>query len=97
MADLQDLFARRAAAWAQRDPKALAATYTDDATVNSPMFPHAEGRDAIEMPDQLVEEVTIAARAVHEDERRRHVTLHRCGRVRLATAMCWKRNLRARS
>jgi steroid delta-isomerase-like uncharacterized protein len=48
MADLQDLFARRAAAWAQRDPKALAATYTDDATVNSPMFPHAEGRDAIE-------------------------------------------------
>jgi steroid delta-isomerase-like uncharacterized protein len=48
MADHEGLFARRADAWAQRDPKALAATYTDDAAINSPMFPRADGRDAIE-------------------------------------------------
>lgn len=48
MADHEGLFARRAAAWAGRDAKALAATYADDAAINSPMFPHADGRDAIE-------------------------------------------------
>jgi steroid delta-isomerase-like uncharacterized protein len=48
MADHKDLFARRAGAWAERDPKALAATYADDGAINSPMFPHADGREAIE-------------------------------------------------
>jgi steroid delta-isomerase-like uncharacterized protein len=48
MADHEDLFARRAVAWGERDAKALAKTYADDAAINSPMFPHADGRDAIE-------------------------------------------------
>lgn len=48
MADHEGLFARRTEAWAQRDAKALAATYADDGSINSPMFPHADGREAIE-------------------------------------------------
>ena len=49
MADLETFFAHRAAAWAQRDAVALAATYADDAVINSPMFPRAEGRNAIKL------------------------------------------------
>lgn len=48
MADIRALFERRAEVWARRDPAALAATYTEDATVSSPMFPRAQGRGAIE-------------------------------------------------
>jgi steroid delta-isomerase-like uncharacterized protein len=48
MADIQALLAQRTEAWARRDPAALAAGYTDDALVTSPMFPHVEGRPAIE-------------------------------------------------
>ena len=46
--DIQALLDRRAAAWADRDPAALAADYADDAVVSSPMFPRAEGRAAIQ-------------------------------------------------
>ena len=49
MADLETLFAERAKAWGQRDAAGLAATYAEDASVNSPMFPHAEGRNAIKL------------------------------------------------
>jgi len=48
MADIQTLFEQRTEAWKHRDPAALAAGYTDDAVVTSPMFPRAEGRTAIE-------------------------------------------------
>jgi steroid delta-isomerase-like uncharacterized protein len=48
MPDTKALFERRRDAWSRRDPAALAADYTDDATVASPMFPKAEGRPAIE-------------------------------------------------
>lgn len=48
MADMQELLDRRTAAWNHRDPAALAAQYSDHAVVTSPMFPRAEGRDAIE-------------------------------------------------
>lgn len=46
--DIQALLDRRAAAWARRDPAALAADYAEDAVVSSPMFPHAQGRAAIQ-------------------------------------------------
>lgn len=49
MADLNALFAGRAAAWEQRDAAALAAAYADNAVINSPMFPRAEGRNAIKL------------------------------------------------
>ena len=48
MADIQTLLKQRADAWARRDPVALAAGYTDDAVVSSPMFPRAEGRSEIQ-------------------------------------------------
>ncbi|HEY0876514.1 MAG TPA: ester cyclase [Vicinamibacterales bacterium] len=48
MADHEGFFARRTEAWTRRDAKALAATYADDGSINSPMFPHADGREAIE-------------------------------------------------
>lgn len=48
MADTQALFERRAVAWGRRDAAALAADYADDAVVNSPMFPRAEGRASIQ-------------------------------------------------
>ena len=48
MADIRGLFEERAQAWARRDAAALAAGYADDAVVNSPMFPRAEGRVAIQ-------------------------------------------------
>jgi steroid delta-isomerase-like uncharacterized protein len=48
MADTSALFERRADAWARRDPAVLAAGYTEDAVVTSPMFPRAQGRGAIE-------------------------------------------------
>ena len=47
--DLQAVLDARLSAWAFRDPAALAAGYTDDAVVSSPMFPRAEGRAAIEL------------------------------------------------
>ena len=46
--DMQALFEERTHAWSRRDPAALAAGYGEDAIVTSPMFPHAEGRAAIE-------------------------------------------------
>lgn len=46
--DIQALLDRQAVAWARRDPVALAADYADHAVVSSPMFPHAEGRAAIQ-------------------------------------------------
>ena len=49
MDTIQDLLARHKAAYAQRDPKALAANYANDAMVSSPMFPRANGRAAIEL------------------------------------------------
>ena len=48
MDTIRQLLARHEAAYKQRDPKALAADYTQDAVVSSPMFPHAQGRTAIE-------------------------------------------------
>jgi steroid delta-isomerase-like uncharacterized protein len=48
MADMQELLDRRTEAWNRRDPAALAAGYTEKAVVTSPMFPRAEGREAIE-------------------------------------------------
>lgn len=48
MGDIQTLLDQRADAWARRDPAALAATYAEGAVVSSPMFPHTEGRAAIE-------------------------------------------------
>jgi len=49
MADIQGLLTQRREAWDRRDPAALAAGYADDAVVTSPMFPRAEGRQAIEL------------------------------------------------
>ena len=48
MADMQELLDRRTSAWNRQDPAALAAQYSQNAVVTSPMFPRAEGRDAIE-------------------------------------------------
>ena len=48
MADIQTLLQRQDEAWKRRDPVALAAGYAEDAVVRSPMFPRAEGRNAIE-------------------------------------------------
>ena len=48
MADIQAVLAERTDAWKRRDPAALAAGYAVDGLVQSPMFPHAEGRTAIE-------------------------------------------------
>lgn len=48
MADIRALFERRADAWKRRDAPELAAGYTDNAVVHSPMFPQAEGRAAIQ-------------------------------------------------
>jgi steroid delta-isomerase-like uncharacterized protein len=48
MADIQQLLDRRTAAWNDRDPAALATGYAEGAIVTSPMFPRAEGREAIE-------------------------------------------------
>src|SRR5215204_6460838 len=49
MPELKALLARQAEAWNRRNPRALAAGYSDTAVVSSPMFPHAEGRSAIEL------------------------------------------------
>jgi steroid delta-isomerase-like uncharacterized protein len=43
-----DLIARLAVAWARRDAQALAAEYSDDAEIASPMFGRHAGRAAIE-------------------------------------------------
>ncbi|MEO5894152.1 MAG: ester cyclase [Vicinamibacterales bacterium] len=48
MADLQELLDQRTVAWNRRDAAALASQYSEKAVVSSPMFPRAEGRDAIE-------------------------------------------------
>ena len=48
MSDIQAVLEKRLAAWSQRDPAALAEGYAHDAVVTSPMFPRAEGREAIE-------------------------------------------------
>ena len=49
MDTIQQVLARHREAFKQRDPKALAANYAQDAVVSSPMFPHAHGRAAIEL------------------------------------------------
>ena len=48
MADIQALLKQRTDAWARRDAAGLAAGYTEDGVVTSPLFPRAEGRAAIE-------------------------------------------------
>ena len=48
MSDVKTLFAQRSDAWARRDPVGLAASYADDATVSSPMFPRVVGREGIQ-------------------------------------------------
>jgi uncharacterized protein (TIGR02246 family) len=45
---VEALIERRNAAWAARDPAALAATHTPDGTVYSPTGGHLKGREAIE-------------------------------------------------
>jgi steroid delta-isomerase-like uncharacterized protein len=49
MSDIPALIARQTEAWARRNPAALAEGYAEDAVVSSPMFPRAEGRQAIEL------------------------------------------------
>ena len=49
MPDIAALMARQTEAWERRDPAALAQGYAEDAVVSSPMFPRAEGRQAIEL------------------------------------------------
>ena len=49
MDDIRQLLARHEAGYKQRDPKALAADYAQEAIVSSPMFPQARGRTAIEL------------------------------------------------
>ena len=48
METIRQLLARHEEAYRLRDPRALAANYADNASVSSPMFPHATGRAAIE-------------------------------------------------
>ena len=49
MPDIPALIARQTDAWKRRDPAALAQGYAEDAIVSSPMFPRAEGREAIRL------------------------------------------------
>ena len=49
MNSIQQVLARHEAAYKQRDPKALASDYAQEAVVSSPMFPRALGRAAIEL------------------------------------------------
>lgn len=54
MTDIDALFRRRTDAFGRHDAAALAAEYTDDAVLISPMFPRAQGRSAIQRSyDQL--------------------------------------------
>jgi steroid delta-isomerase-like uncharacterized protein len=46
--NIQALLDLRTQAYESRDSAALASSYTDDAIVTSPMFPRAEGREAIQ-------------------------------------------------
>ena len=48
METIRELLAHHEEAYRLRDPRALAANYAPDASVSSPMFPRANGRDAIE-------------------------------------------------
>jgi steroid delta-isomerase-like uncharacterized protein len=48
METIQELLSQHEEAYRLRDPRALASRYTPSACVSSPMFPHANGRDAIE-------------------------------------------------
>lgn len=48
MDSIRQVLAHHQEAFKQRDPKALAADYAQNATVSSPMFPRAAGRAAIE-------------------------------------------------
>lgn len=45
---IRELLARHEEAFRLRDARALASHYTQHAEVSSPMFPHANGHDAIE-------------------------------------------------
>ncbi len=49
MPDIHALIGRQTEAWQRRDAVALAQGYAEDAIVSSPMFPRAEGREAIEL------------------------------------------------
>lgn len=46
-AEIEAFFAARERAWIHRDPEALAAGHSPDGLVDSPMFGHRQGRDAI--------------------------------------------------
>ena len=46
--DIQALLDLRTQAYQRHDSRLLASSYADDAVVTSPMFPRAEGRDAIQ-------------------------------------------------
>ena len=48
METIRELLARHEEAYRLRDPRALLANYADNASVSSPMFPKARGREAIE-------------------------------------------------
>lgn len=48
METIRELLARHEEAYRLRDPNTLAAHYAPEAAVSSPMFPHAQGRAAIE-------------------------------------------------
>src|SRR5215213_8355934 len=49
MREIHALIERQSQAWQRRDPAALSQGYAEDAIVSSPMFPRAEGRQAIEL------------------------------------------------
>ena len=49
MDTIRELLARHEEAYRLRDPHALAANYSQEASVSSPMFPRAHGREAVEM------------------------------------------------
>lgn len=46
-AEIEACFAERQRAWTDRDPEALAAGHSADGLLDSPMFGHRQGRDAI--------------------------------------------------
>jgi steroid delta-isomerase-like uncharacterized protein len=49
MPDIPALIARQTESWTRHDAAALAEGYAEDAVVSSPMFPRAEGREAIRL------------------------------------------------
>jgi steroid delta-isomerase-like uncharacterized protein len=45
--EIEAFFKDRQLAWARRDPEGLAAGHADDGVIDSPMFGHRQGRQAI--------------------------------------------------